>query len=82
MTPAWTQRQEELLSDCVVPPDVFHHMVDRLGEFVTPYQHALKTEAANRAMTSFTLVGHSADFTPSVCNFAGILAVIFALLFA
>ncbi len=26
MTPAWAQRQKELLSDCVVSPDVFHHM--------------------------------------------------------
>ena len=48
MTPAWAQRQEELLSDCVVSPDVFHHMVDRLGEFVVPYQHALETEAGQR----------------------------------
>ena len=48
MTPAWAQRQEELLSDCVVSPDVFHHMVDRLGDFVAPYQHALETEAGQR----------------------------------
>ena len=32
MTPAWAQRREELLSsDCLVSPDVFHQMVDRLG---------------------------------------------------
>jgi len=37
MTLAWAQRQEELLSDCVVSPDVFHHMVERLGDFVVPY---------------------------------------------
>ena len=48
MTPAWAQRQEELLRDCVVSPDVFNHMVDRLGEFVAPYQHALETEAGQR----------------------------------
>jgi hypothetical protein len=48
MTPAWAQRQKELLRDCVVAPDVFHHMVDRLGEFVMPYQHALETEAGQR----------------------------------
>src|SRR5713226_1232032 len=48
MTPAWAQRQEELLSDCVVSPDVFHHMMDRLGDFVAPYQHALETEAGQR----------------------------------
>ena len=48
MTLAWAQRQEDLLSACVVSPDVFHHMVDRLGDFVVPYQHALKTEAGQR----------------------------------
>ena len=48
MTPAWAQRQEELLSDCVVFPDVFDHMVDRLRDFVVPYQHALETEASQR----------------------------------
>src|SRR5256885_5825933 len=48
MTPAWAQRQVELLSDCIVSPDVFHHMVDRLREFVVPYQHALETEAGQR----------------------------------
>ena len=48
MTPAWAQRREELLSDCMVSPDVFQQMVDRLGEFVVPYQHALETEASQR----------------------------------
>src|SRR5713101_7782933 len=48
MTPAWAQRQEALLSDCVVFPDVFDHMVDRLRDFVVPYQHALETEASQR----------------------------------
>ncbi len=37
MIAVWAQRQEELLSDCVVSPHVFAHMVDRLGEFVVPY---------------------------------------------
>ena len=41
MTPAWAQRQKELLRDCVVSPDVFHHMVDRLGEFVVPYTYCM-----------------------------------------
>ena len=27
MTPAWTQRQAALLSDCIVSPDVFDHMI-------------------------------------------------------
>jgi SRSO17 transposase len=48
MTPAWAQRQAELVSDCVVFPDVFDHLVDRLRDFVVPYQHALKTEASQR----------------------------------
>jgi SRSO17 transposase len=48
MTPVWAQRQEELLSDCIVSPDVFNPMVDRLGEFVVPYQHAFETEASQR----------------------------------
>src|SRR5882724_1461443 len=48
MTPAWAQRQEELLSDCLVFPDVFNPMVDRLGDFVVPYQQALETEAGQR----------------------------------
>ena len=37
MTPARTQRQEALLRDCIVSPDVFKHMVDRLGDFVVPF---------------------------------------------
>src|ERR1700757_1244976 len=48
MTPAWAQRQEALLSDCIVSADVFDHMVDRLGDFAVPYQHAPETEAGQR----------------------------------
>jgi len=48
MTPAWAQRQEELLSDCIVSPDVFNPMMDRLRTFVVPYQQALETEAGKR----------------------------------
>ena len=48
MTPVWAQRREEMWSDCLVSPDVFHEMVDRLGEFVMPYQHVLETEAGQR----------------------------------
>ena len=50
MTPAWAQRRKEMLSDCLVSPDVFHQMVDRLGEFVVPYQHALATETGQHHM--------------------------------
>jgi SRSO17 transposase len=48
MTPAWAQRKEELLSDCIVSPDVFTQMMDRLSDFVVPYQHALEAEAGGR----------------------------------
>ncbi len=48
MAPAWAPRREDLLSDCIVSPDVFNHMVDRLCDFVVPYQHALETEAGKR----------------------------------
>ncbi len=48
MRAVWAQRQEELLSDCVVSPHVFDYMVDRLGDFAVPYQQCLKTEAAQR----------------------------------
>ena len=50
MTPVWAQRREELWSDCLVSPDVFNEMVDRLGEFVMPYQQALETEADPHSM--------------------------------
>jgi SRSO17 transposase len=43
MHTVWAQRREEVLSDCSVSPDVFHQMMERLGEFVVPYQHALAT---------------------------------------
>jgi hypothetical protein len=41
MTPTWAQRREELLSDCIVSPDVFTPIVDRLRDFAVPYQQAL-----------------------------------------
>src|SRR3989440_6156849 len=50
MTPVWAQRREELWSDCLVSPDIFNEMVDRLGEFVLPYQQALETEADPHSM--------------------------------
>ena len=36
MRVVWAQRQAELLNDCVVSPDVFDHMVDRLHDFARP----------------------------------------------
>jgi SRSO17 transposase len=50
MTPTWAQRREDMLSDCIVSPDVFTQMVERLGEFVVPYQQALETEADQHPM--------------------------------
>src|SRR5882724_5731161 len=48
MTPTWAQRREELLSDCIVSPDVFNPMVDHLRDFVVPYQRALEAEVDGR----------------------------------
>ena len=48
MIPACAQRQAELLSDCIVSPDVFQHIIDRLSDFAVPYQQALATEAGQR----------------------------------
>jgi SRSO17 transposase len=48
MTSMWAQRQAELLRDCIVSPDVFTHMVDRLRDFVVPYQQAFATDASQR----------------------------------
>jgi DDE superfamily endonuclease len=48
MNTVWAQRREEVLSDCLVSPDIFHRMVERLAEFVMPYQHVLETEAGQR----------------------------------
>jgi SRSO17 transposase len=48
MHTVWAQRREEVLHDCLVSPDVFHQMVERLGEFVVPYQYMLETEASQR----------------------------------
>ncbi len=50
MSTVLAQRQEELLNDCVVFPDVFEHMVDRLCDFVVPYQQCLETQAGGRNM--------------------------------
>jgi SRSO17 transposase len=56
MTPTWAQRQAELLSDCLVSPDVFQHMVERLSDFAMPYQHALGSGASQRNVPLY-LVG-------------------------
>jgi len=50
MTPTWAQRREDMVSDCLVSPDVFTQMVERLGAFVVPYQQALETEADQHPM--------------------------------
>src|SRR5262245_23987919 len=48
MGTVWARQREDLLRDCLVSPDVFIPMVDRLAEFVVPYQHVLETEAGQR----------------------------------
>src|SRR2546430_7570117 len=48
MMTVWASRHEELLNDCVVSPHVFAHMVDRLRDFVVPYQQCLETAAGQR----------------------------------
>src|ERR687888_1942211 len=50
MHPVWAQRRKEVLRDCLVSPDVFTQMVERLGEFVVPYQQALETAADPHSM--------------------------------
>src|SRR5262245_21426110 len=47
MTSGWAQRQAELLSGCIVSPHVFESIVNRLCDFVVPYQYALETDARN-----------------------------------
>src|SRR5262249_15752731 len=53
MTPPWTQRQESLLADCIVSPNVFAQMVERLRSFAVPYQPALETEAGQRNVSLY-----------------------------
>jgi hypothetical protein len=36
MHTVWAQRREEVLRDCLVSPDIFNQMVERLAEFVVP----------------------------------------------
>ena len=48
MHTVWAQRREEILNDCLVSPDVFQQMMERLAAFVVPYQHVLETEAGQR----------------------------------
>ena len=48
MSTVWAQRREDLGSDCLVSPDVFYQMLDRLCAFVVPYQRALETETGQR----------------------------------
>jgi hypothetical protein len=36
MIPVWAQRKEELRSDCIVSPDVFNSMVERLHDVDDP----------------------------------------------
>jgi SRSO17 transposase len=53
MSAVWAQRQAELLNHCVVSPDVFDRLVDRLHDFAQPYQQCLETEAGKRNMALY-----------------------------
>ena len=64
MTPAWAQRREDLLSDCIVSPDVFHQMIEHLAEFVAPYQQALEIEADVPANRVSQLINGKRDVSP------------------
>jgi hypothetical protein len=55
MTPLWVQRQAALLRDCIVSPDVFASLVDRLCDFVVPSQHGLETEAGKRHLHLYVI---------------------------
>jgi hypothetical protein len=54
MTPAWAQRQEALLRDCIVSPDVFDHMVECVfrAKVATPLQAKPATLGAQRRWVS------------------------------
>ena len=39
MSTVWAQRREELLSDCIVSPEVFNQMVDRLAPIWSAVRH-------------------------------------------
>jgi hypothetical protein len=71
MALAWAQRREALLSD-IVSPDVFTQMVDRLSEFVVPYQRVLETEAGQRNVYLYLqgLLSH----LPGTLNLSGFVA--------
>src|SRR5712691_8786837 len=49
----WAPQQAELWRDCLVSPDVFNPMMDRLRPFVVPYQQALETEAGQRNVSLY-----------------------------
>ena len=36
------------MSDCIVSPDIFNPLIDRLAQFVVPYQQAMQTETTQR----------------------------------
>ena len=50
MHPIWAQRQKNMLNDCLISPDVFTLIMERLDAFVVPYQQALETEADQHPM--------------------------------
>jgi hypothetical protein len=74
-------RQEELLHDCAVSPQVFDHLVDRLRNFVVSYQHCLETEAGQRNVHLYLegLLSHLSTWTQFfVSHLRGLLSDRFA----
>jgi hypothetical protein len=76
MALTWAQRREELLGDCIVSPDVFNPMIDRLAAFVVPYQQALETEAAQRNLYLYLqgLLSHLPRKMPRTSPLSSILS--------
>jgi C4-dicarboxylate-specific signal transduction histidine kinase len=54
MSTMWAQRREELLSDCLVSPEVFTPLIDRLVEFVVP--EAARSEMGVRLFNELQLL--------------------------
>jgi hypothetical protein len=53
MHPVWTPRREDVVRDCLVSPDVFPPMVERLAACGVPYPPGLETEAGQRHVSLY-----------------------------
>jgi hypothetical protein len=60
MTPVWAQRKEELWSDCIVSPDVFNPIVERvLKSGGNGRSHAIRTLALGQGIVLCSGTGRS-----------------------